>query len=462
MEEVSLIDIAAWMRAEVKGELNSQTQNWGVSTDSRTISPGELFFALQGPNFDGHSFVKKALKKGGVAAVVCRHWWQEEGKEISAPLLVVEDTLRALGELANSYRRRFSPTILAITGTNGKTTTKEMVAHLFSHQYPTLRSERSFNNFIGLPLTLLHLTAQHRMAVIEMGTTHLGEIGALCQICLPELGLITNIGPAHLQTLGSLSQVAQAKLELLKNLPPTGIGFLNADDSYLRFQSALPSERIVTFGVERSSDFWAGRIRMSEGGVDFTVRGEQFRLRFLGLHNIYNALAAISVARTLGLDWEEIRRGLESFHPPPMRMEKSLINGVNIINDAYNANPESMKRALTTLEGEKGRKIAVLGNMLELGEESDEYHIEVGKHLAGLDIDLLVTVGKEAQRIIEGATKRGYPEKWTQSLATNEEAIEYLRETLIYGDVVLVKGSRKMKMEEIVEEIKESLTVRQE
>jgi len=459
MEEVSLIDIAGWIGAEIVGDLSSQTRDIEVSTDSRTISPGELFFALKGPNFVGHSFIEEALRKGGTAAVVSRSWWKGGGG--SRPLLVVEDTLNALKTLAMKYRKRFSPTILAITGSNGKTTTKEMVADLFSHHYPTLRSEKSFNNFIGLPLTLLHLRAQHRMAVIEMGTSGLGEIRALCQICLPNLGLITNIGAAHLETLGTLSQVAQAKLELLESLPSTGIGFLNADDLHLRFQSILPSEMVVTFGIERKSDFWASRIKMVEGGIEFDVRGETFRLNLMGAHNIYNALAAISVGRTLGLDWEEMRGGLRSFQPPPLRMEKCVINGVTIINDAYNANPESVKGALNTLEGEKGRKIAVLGDMLELGKESSQYHTDVGKHLAGLDIDFLVAVGKEAQKIIEGTRKMGYPEKWTYGVATNREAIKYLHNIIIYGDAVLVKGSRRMRMEEIVEGMKDFLTVRQ-
>lgn len=461
MEKVSSIDIAEWMGAEVKGELGAQTRDVEVSTDSRTISSGELFFAIKGPKFDGHFFVEEALAKGAIAAVVCRSWCRKEGSGVSGPLLVVEDTLKALGELANKYRKRFSPTILAITGTNGKTTTKEMIANLFSNHYPTLRSEKSFNNLIGLPITLLHLSAQHRMAVVEMGTSSPGEIRALSQICLPKMGLITNIGPAHLENLVSLRQVAQAKLELLEALPSTGIGFLNADDPYLRFQSILPSERVVTFGVKRNSDFWANKVKKGEGGIEFDVRGQTFRLNLLGLHNLYNALAAISVGRTLGLEWEDMKITLDSYRPPPMRMEKTKISGISIINDAYNANPESVKSSLTALEEEKGRRIAVLGDMLELGEKSSEYHIEVGKYLAGLDIDLLVTVGKEAQKIIEGATKRGYPQKWSCDLATNREAIEYLQDTLIYGDVVLVKGSRRMRMEEIVEGIKEFLTIYQ-
>ena len=462
MEKVSLIDIATWMGAEVIGDLSTQTRDIEVSTDSRIISPGELFFAIPGPNFDGHSFVREALGKGAVAAVVSRSKWPGEKGGNNGPLLVVEDTIKALGKLALNYRKRFSPTVLAITGSNGKTTTKEMIADLFSHHYPTLRSERSFNNLIGLPLTLLHLRAKHRMAVIEMGTSGLGEIRSLSQICLPNLGLITNIGPAHLENFGTLSGVAQAKLELFESLPPTGIGFLNTDDLYLRFQSSLPSERTVTFSLERSSDFWGQRVRKVEGRIEFEVRGETFKLNLMGTYNVYNALAAISVGRTLGLDWKEMKEVLASFQPPPLRMERKIINGVTIINDAYNANPTSMKRALTALEGEKGRKFAVLADMLELGEESDQYHIDVGKHLAGLDIDYLVAVGKRAQKIIEGAKRMGYPEKWTYGVASKEEALRYLREMILYGDTVLVKGSRKMKMEEVVEGIKDFLTVRQE
>ncbi len=462
MEDVSLVDIAEWLGAEVVGEVGSQAREIEVSTDSRTISPGELFFALPGPRFDGHRFVEEALRKGGLAAVVSRAWWQGEGGKEPGPFLIVENTIDALGILAMKYRERFSPTFLAITGSNGKTTTKEIIADFFSRQYPTLRSEKSFNNRIGLPLTLLRLRSQHRMVVVEMGTSALGEIRALCQICPPNLGLITNIGPTHLENLRTLSQVAQAKLELLESLPPTGLGFLNADDLHLRFQSVLPAERIVTFSIERRSDFWAEKVKRWEGGMEFVVRGVAFRLKLMGTYNVYNALAAISVGRTLGLEWGEMREVLESFQPPPMRAERTVLNGVTIINDAYNANPESMKSALTALEGEKGRRFAVLGDMLELGEESGQYHIDVGKHLAGLDIDFLLTVGELSPQIIEGATRLGFPEKWTYSVATNEEAVRYLKETILYGDTILVKGSRKLRMEEIVEGVKDFLTVRQE
>jgi UDP-N-acetylmuramoyl-tripeptide--D-alanyl-D-alanine ligase len=428
----------------------------GVSTDSRSISPGEVFFTLSGPRFDGHEFVEQALKKGAATAVVSEEWCQSRtpGKELPTPLIAVPDSLVALQDLAGYYRRKFDLTLIAITGTNGKTTTKDMVAAVLSAHFRTMKTEGNFNNHIGVPLTLFRLSSGDQMAVVEMGMSGPGEIHRSAEISRPQHGLITNIGPAHLQQLKSLEKITKAKFELLEKLPPEGRAFLNADDERLMAQRVIPPSRVVTFGLGEGSDFRAIQVGTPDGvRTDFEVSGlGQFQIPTLGRHNVYNALAAIAVGRLLEISTDLIREALKGFRPSPMRMKRVEIGGMVILNDAYNANPSSMRAALEVLSGlEVGaRKIAVLGEMLELGEEGPQFHRELGQFVARSGIHWLVTVGKLAQDIARGALQEGFQAAKIARCVDANGAAERLKDLLQPGDLVLLKGSRGVHLEDIL------------
>ena len=431
----------------------------GVSTDSRSISPGEVFFALRGPRFDGHEFVEQALRKGGAAAVVSGEWWHSHtpGKEFPAPLITVPDSLTALQDLAKYYRRKFTVTLVAITGTNGKTTTKDMVAAVLSARFRTMKTEGNFNNHIGVPLTLLRLSLGDQMAVVEMGMSGPGEIRRSAEIALPQLGLITNIGPAHLQQLRSVERIAKAKIELLEMLPSEGRAFLNADDKRLMDQRVIPPSRVVTFGLGQGADYRAIRSGTPDGvRTDFEVSGlGHFQIPTLGRHNVYNALAAIAVGRVVGLSAGLIQEALKGFSPSPMRMKRTEIEGVVILNDAYNANPSSMRAALEVLSSLKaeGRRIAILGDMLELGPEGPQFHRELGQFVAKSGVQWLVTVGGLAEDIARGALQEGFLPDQIARFIDASQAAEWLKYLLRPGDLVLLKGSRGVHLEDILSDL---------
>lgn len=440
--------------AGVKADLN-RSRIKGVSIDSRSIIPGEVFFAIRGQRYDGHAFVDQALERGGAAAVVSRDWASRTSQtKLSAPLIAVSDPIRALQDLAGYYRRKFPVTLIGITGTNGKTTTKDMVAAVLSVSFPTMKTEGNFNNHIGVPLTLFRLSSKDQMAVVEMGMSGPGEIRRSAQISLPRLGLVTNIGPAHLQQLKSLEEITKAKFELLEMLPPEGRVFLNYDDKRLMAQSVIPRSRVVTFGMGEDADYRAIGVRICDGlRTDFQVGGlGEFQINALGRHNVYNALAAIAVGNELGLSVPLIRQALGRFSPSSMRMEKVKIGELVILNDAYNANPASMRAAMEVLAGlEVGvRKIAVLGEMLELGREGPQAHRELGHLVARSGIDRLVTVGKLAEGIAQGALQGSFESRRIIHCADAGQAAKRLKRLLQPGDLVLLKASRAVHLEEIL------------
>jgi len=348
---------------------------------------------------------------------------------------------------------------VGITGTNGKTTTKDMTSALLSKKYKTLCSEGSFNNQVGLPLTLFRLNPQHEVGVLEMGMSGKGEIARLSWIAQPEIGVITNVGPAHLEFMKTLKNIAQAKFELLEALPKEGYAILNADDPWLRKGRGITEATVFTFGMGEEADVMVNTVFPSpEGGTRFYLNGEResFELPLLGVHNIYNALASITVGRILGISSEKMREALSKISPSPMRMERVRIGEAELINDAYNANPVSVLVALRTLASlpTKGRRIAVLGEMRELGNESREKHREVGREIKKLGIDFLVTVGEMAEEIGKEAICSGMEEERIRSFRGKKEAIQFLRDFIAEGDRILIKGSRAMQMEEIVMELK--------
>lgn len=430
----------------------------GVSTDSRQIKKGEVFFALKGERFDGHDFVGAALAGGAVAAVVAR---RTEGISRGG-LILVPDPLKALQDLALYHRQTvFKGELIGITGSSGKTTTKNLVARVLEAKFKVWKSPGNFNNEIGLPLTLLNLNPEHQVVVVEMGMRGRGEIASLCRLARPTAGVITNIGTAHLGRLGSVENIALAKRELLEALPQGGLAVLNGDDPWCRrLPEGLPV-RAVFYGLENQAAFQARDIRMRGlEGVEFVVRfpeGEaKVRLPVPGKHNVLNSLAALAVGYFLGVEMDDMVEKLLEWPAESMRQEfLPGPRGSLIYNDTYNANPESVLAALEVLKELPGRKIAVLGDMLELGEKAPELHRKVGKQVLEAGITVLVTVGELALEIAAGALDSGMPKEQVFSFLHPREAGQFLAHYLQPGDVALLKGSRAVKLEQVLEELKE-------
>ena len=433
----------------------------GISTDSRTVGEGELFIALKGPRFDGHYFALKALEKkaGGMLIEEDKagdiRWNGFRPKAVIA----VKDTLRALGDLARERRRRYRTPVVALTGSNGKTTTKEMVSACLETTFPILKTRGNLNNLIGLPLTLLNLTEKERVVILEMGMNVPGEIRRLTEIAEPDVGLITNIQRVHLEGLGSLERLKDEKGELFRRMRRDGTILVNQNDPHVIDLASEFSGQRITFGVEKSADVMAKEIRLrGTEGTSFRLilEGEEIAiaLPLLGRHFVSNALAAIAAATLFGIEVKKVKEALERFQPSPMRMELiHLEGGKTMINDAYNANPRSMELALETLAEMKGkgRAIAVLGDMLELGDFTEEAHRQIGERVEELSIDLLLTMGEEAPLVVESAIRHGFEPTRAKVVESHTEAILILKEVIREGDWILVKGSRRMVMEKIVE-----------
>ena len=441
---------------------NVQMPVAGVSTDSRSIKPGELFFALRGERFDGHRFVTEALKQGGRGAVV-----DQKGEEIAnktITLIQVADTLQALGDLANLWRKKHPIPVIAVVGSNGKTTTKEMVAGILERTETVLKNPGNLNNLIGLPLSLLKMNAKDSVAVLEMGMNRMGEILRLTRIAEPDVGIITNIGPVHLEGVGSIDGVMKAKGELLEGMEAHGTFIFNADDPRVVALGTKFMGAKISFGIKNPADWMAREIHTRrDGGVSFRLAGpageSAIALKLMGGHQVYNALAASVAASHLGVGIKDIKEGLDAFQPPPMRMElMKKGNGITIINDAYNANPPSMESALHTLaEVTKGRKIAVLGDMWELGEFAQQAHRELGRQAKEFGIDLLFLLGQFAPHVAQGAQEAGMSPKAVY-IGEDHHAVSLRLARIVHkGDWVLVKGSRIMNMETIIRELGNAL-----
>ncbi|MBA7560146.1 UDP-N-acetylmuramoyl-tripeptide--D-alanyl-D-alanine ligase [Candidatus Atribacteria bacterium 1244-E10-H5-B2] len=437
-----------------------------ISIDSRTLIPGDLFFAIIGPSFDGHDFIIEAFNKGAVGAVACKSvssLLQNEEIDKNKVIVEVKDTLSALQNWSKHYKDKFKTFNICVTGSNGKTTTKEIIAHILSQEFPLLKTSGNYNNEIGIPLTLLQLNKSHKILVVEMGMRGLGEIKTLTNFIPPDLALITNIGEAHIGLLGSKNNIFKAKSELLQSLDKDGMAIINKDDPYFfKMLEIVKGKKVYTFGIENDSDIMACNIRIvSDKGIRFTLEVQNDKRReiyfpLLGRHNIYNALAASAVAFALGIELDLIERGLFSFKPLDLHMQLSnFYNGIKILNDSYNASPISVKSALETLTevAQNNRKIAILGDMLELGEKTDFYHREVGKEVTELSIDTLITVGRGGKIIAQSSKEKGMAEKRVFSFEKNEKRIlaKKLLNLTKPGDFILLKGSREMKMEEILE-----------
>jgi len=435
-----------------------------ISTDSRSIKRGDLFVALPGERFDGHDFVPAVLAAGAVGAIVHDEYRLPKDATASgrhAPFLLgVRDPLFAYQQLASHHRSRFDIPVIAVTGSNGKTTTKEMIAAVVAQRWRTLKTEGNYNNRIGVPHTLFRLTGRHQAAVIEMGVDARGQTTRLCEIVHPTIGLITNIGPDHLEFFGNMEGSAEAKAELLDLLPTDGTAILNADDPYFDYLASRTRCRVISFGLSTKADVRAASIQAdARKGTTFQLmlpgksRPTAVTIKVHGSHNVTNALAAAAVGMALGLPGAMIAQGLAKFRPASMRSQVLTHQGIQIINDCYNANPASMKAAIQLLaQWQPARdRIAVVGDMLELGAESRQMHRDVGAFLAGQRLSRVIACGSLGREIAEGARRAGMPEDAIMETADAAGAMDLVRQTVKQGDVVLVKASRGMKLEQVVQ-----------
>lgn len=443
----------------VKGKINKKIDLGlrvkRVIHDSRKIKSGDLFVAIVGKKYDGHSFLKQAQARGAIAAIISKPHKTKITK------IKVNDTTIALGDIAKFYRQKNFVQIIGITGSNGKSTTKEILSFLLASKFKTESSQSSFNNFIGVPLTMFKIQLDTQVLVQEMETNIIGGINRLCDISKPLVGVITNIGSTHLQSLKSKNGVYKEKSELIKNLPSWGVSILNRDDDYYAdFKNDSGANRIITFGLNQKADFSADNIDMGKNFISFVVnKKEKFHINTLFHKNIYNVLAAISVSSgVFGLKLKDASRILKKFKFLPLRSEIINLGSLKIINDSFNANPASMKEAINTLLSVEGkRKIAVLGDMKELGKKEIQFHKEIGVFCFNQGIDILIAIGDLAKYIALGAENVGMKSNNINYCKSNSEAVKLLNVLLRKGDVVLFKGSRSMRLEEIVNKIRKDV-----
>lgn len=430
----------------MNGTLHGTDRNFaGVSTDTRTLGPGELFFALAGPNYDGSEFVSKAAEKSAAAAVL------PAATDVDLPYITVDDTRLALGRLASAWRKRMPAKVIGITGSNGKTTVREMIANCLSLSAETLATRGNLNNEIGLPLMLLSLSEEHRYAVIEMGANHPGEIAYLTSLAEPEVVVITNVAPAHLEGFGDLDGVARAKGEILQGQVAPLFAVLNADDDYFsHWSSLIADDTIISFGVEADASVFATDIQAHGDQMRFSLHIHRedipIRLPLAGLHNVKNACAAAAVLHGLGIDSKQIRQGLESVQAVSGRLHPvEGITGLTVYDDSYNANPQSVIAAAEFLVAQPGQKWLVLGDMGELGEDEVLLHKAVGRAARRLGIDRLLATGVLSQNTVKTFGSGG---QWYEDI---DGLIEEIQRSATEDTNILIKGSRFMQMERVVE-----------
>ena len=434
------------------GEFDPRALAQGYSIDSRTVQGGNLFFAVKGERLDGHDYVEQALSRGAIAAVVRK----DRLARYSTPtnLLAVDDTLVALQTLATAVRKLWGKTAIGITGSMGKTTTKDAVSHLLSTRHRVHSSKGNFNNHFGLPLGLLTLEPEYDLAVIEMGMSHAGEIAALARIALPNEGVVTTVGPVHLEFFDSLAGIARAKYELIEALPHGGIAVLNGDDPYVSQFGRDFKGKVVLFGMKPTADIRAENIEtLGSDGTRFDLITRELRQPvrspLLGTHNVYNILAAAAVAIQHGVTPSDIATALPSLAPPDKRGQVVQLGNITVLNDCYNSSPKALMAAVDTLAGLAAkRRIVVAGEMLELGATGEQLHQECGRHIAEKKIDFLLGVRGLAKRMVATALEAGMKAEF---VATPEEAGDWLARETRTGDAVLLKASRGVKLEKALE-----------
>jgi UDP-N-acetylmuramoyl-tripeptide--D-alanyl-D-alanine ligase len=444
--KLGLAEVARFIHPDLDFELSGVAT--GYSIDSRTIQSGELFFAVRGERLDGHDYVEAALAKGAIAAVVSRE--SKARFADKAKLLAVDDPLKALQQLAAAVRLLWGKPLIGITGSAGKTTTKEIVAHLLAARYNVLKSQGNLNNHFGLPLQLLNLEPEHEFAVIEVGMSHAGEIRALASLARPDCGVVTLVAPVHLEFFDSIADIARAKYELIESLPAGGIAVLNADDPYVSQFGQDFRGKVVTFGLQKPADVSARNVEARGplgSAFELVTNGESVSagLPLLGEHSIYNALAGVAVGLQYGIGLQQAAKSLASLSAGDKRGQVIEVAGATVINDCYNSNPkalDSMVRALASMPAQ--RRIVVAGEMLELGTSAEDLHRENGRHMGPAGVTFVLGVRGLAQFIVEGAAQEQVPGKFVES---PEEAGTWLLKNVKPGDLVLLKASRGVRLE---------------
>lgn len=452
MNRLSISEIAEFAGATVSsGPGNVSIDK--ISTDSRTLKHGEFFVALRGENFDAHNFVESVAKAGAAGAIVDSNWTGKIPENFA--LIRTEDTLQAYQNLAANYRKALPLKVVAITGSNGKTSTKDFTAAILGRRFRVTKTEGNFNNHVGLPRTMLEATSQDEVAVWEIGMNHPGEVAVLAKLAAPDAAIITNIGTAHIEFMGSREAIAAEKGSLARAVGREGTVILNADDPFSRSIAPSTSAKVILAGTTDGT-IRAGEITQSANGTDFTILEGAHRCRAQlpvpGLHMVQNALLGIAAGRIFGLSLEECAAGLAAAPLTKARLQIKEIHGVQFIDDSYNANPDSMKAALRTLVelDTDGKRIAVLGEMRELGDESERGHLEVGETAAALRVDYLIAIGKVAAAIARAAERAGLEK--TRAVTSTSDAAGILVEIAEPGDLVLIKGSRAARTERVMEE----------
>jgi UDP-N-acetylmuramoyl-tripeptide--D-alanyl-D-alanine ligase len=416
----------------------------GWSIDSRTVAPGDLFFALRGPNHDGNVYVDDVLRKGAVAAVA------NEAK--AGPVMVVPDTLAALQSAAVWALGQWGGEVIGVTGSAGKTSTKDVIAAMLGASMKVGKTIGNLNNHVGLPLSILRLPGESRVAVLEMGMNHGGEIRALCAIAKPRVGVVTNVGHAHIEAFDSIEGVAAAKRELIESLPRDGVAVLNADDPLVAKFGASHPGRTITFGIDSQADVHAEGVQLTDHGVSFTVDGVPFESALMGRHSISNILAGIAVASLYGIRPAQLTQVVKDLAAPAMRGQRLVHDGIVILNDCYNSNPDAARVMIDVLrETPAQRRIAVLGEMLELGRWSESLHRDVGSYVAKSGIDVLVGIRGEACHLVDAARRAGLAVDAAFFFPDAPAAGDHLRRMAHEGDVILFKGSRGTHVEQALE-----------
>ena len=429
---------------------NPQDRISSVSLDSRNLKRNALFIAIKGERYNGHNFLKEALKKGAKGAIISSKFKVQNSK--FKILIHVADTRKALGDIAQGYREKFKIPVIAITGSDGKTTAKELAARILSSRFRLVKNSGNFNNEIGLPLTLFKLTKRTNLAIVELGMNRQGEIKRLSEIAEPTIGVITNIGESHQGFFKNRYGIARAKAELFDSLKKV---FLNRDSDYFSFLKRKAKGRVITFGIKEKSDFQAKDIVLSSSGIEFRVGNLRIKVPLLGYFNVYNVLVAIALAKEFEIPNQEIKKKLQNFRPLSHHFQAIKLKKFQIIDDTYNSNPLAFRKAIEQLKmmKTKGRKVLIAGEMKELGKFSKKAHYSIGKFIAKSKIDFLVTIGKTAKEIGQGAKEGGFRKENFLHCQSNEEVVKFKR-VFLEDDLILIKGSRAAHLEEVVKEMK--------
>jgi UDP-N-acetylmuramoyl-tripeptide--D-alanyl-D-alanine ligase len=436
--------------AVIGARTNSDARITGWSVDSRTVSPGDLFFALRGPNHDGNAYVADALRKGAVAAIIDEQ--SDAGQNDMRPLLRVPDSLVALQKIAAWARNLWGGEVVGVTGSAGKTSTKDVIAEMLSVKMPVGKTFGNFNNHVGVPLSILRLPTAARVAVLEIGMNHAGEIRELSAIARPRIGMVTNVGHAHIEAFDSIEGIAAAKRELIEALPADGVAVLNADDPLVIKFRDVHRGQTVTFGLSDAADVRAEQVEYTSDGVRFQVNGVRFESRLMGRHSILNLLAGIAVASLYGIRSEQLTEVVSGISAGSMRGQRFVHNDILILNDCYNSNPDAARAMIDVLrETPAKRRIAVLGEMLELGRWAESLHRDVGIYVANCGIDVLVGIRGEARYLVDAAREAGQAVDAAFFFPDTTAAGDYLRQIALPGDVILFKGSRGTHVEQALE-----------